>query len=299
MISFVYSRIPQGQRASIEGTAFAGHPVLCSTILASFRVAGGRALIPLLPRWAVLFRAVKTFGRVVWFCRNRCAAIGTEGAYPDVLTTPCGQSACGGDGDLKFSFPSWARAFVTVEENAGDWSHGVEFLDSYGEVIHKVFLTSRSNLDAFCWWVEMNHAPNPAAGHARELRSPARLEGPAALCEGEVRFLTQDDFHRFLRGLIESEIPVRISVGNDGLVQTASITPNRLQEDGVSIYLGGEGTGLQLRKDRLAEVSLHRACSSSTWILKAYESEGFAACAIAPTRDEDAQQWQDLPAEIE
>ncbi len=289
MIGFVYSRIPQGQRASIEGTAFAGNPVLSSTILAGVHLAGRRARIPLLPRWAVLFRGIKTFGRVVWSCRNRCAAIGTEGAYPEVLTTPCGQSACGGDGDLKFFFPSWTRAFVTVEENAGHWSHGVEFLDSYGEVIHKVFLTPHSNLDAFCWWVDMNHAPNPAPGHAREPRSPSRVEGPAAHCEGDVRFLSQDDFRRFLRGLIESEIPVRILVGNDGLVQTVRITPNRLQEDDVSIYLGGEEAGLQLRKDRLAEVSLHRSRGFCTWTLKAHESEGFAACAIAPTRSEDSQ----------
>ncbi len=286
----MYSRIPRGQHASIEGTAFAGNPVLSSTILASFHIAGRRALIPLLPRWAVLFRGVKTFGRVVWSCRNRCAAIGTEGVYPEVLTTPCGQSACGGDGDLKFFFPSWASAFVTVEENAGHWSHGVEFPDFYGEVIHKVLLTSHSNLDAFCWWVDMNHAPNPAAGHAPESRSPCRVEGSAALCEEDIRLLSQDDFRRFLRGLIESEIPVRISVGNDGLVQTVRITPNRLQEDDVSIYLGGEKAGLQLRKDRLAEVSLHRLCGFSTWILKAHESEGFVACAIAPTRSQDSQQ---------
>ena len=94
--------------------------------------------------------------------------------------------------------------------------------------------------------------------------------------------------------MIETELPIRISVGNEGLVQTVSVTPDRLQEDAQSIYLGGERTGVQLRKDWLAEVSLHRSCRSFAWILKAHESEGFVACAIEPARGEDAELWDGL-----
>lgn len=294
MIRSVYSRIPQGQRASIEGTAFAASPLLSSRFRASARVVGRRALIPILPRWAVLFRGVKTFGTVISFCRNRCAALGVVGAYPEVLSTPCGRSACGGLGDLKFFFPNWARAFVTIEEQAGGWLHAVEFQDPWGEVIHKLFLMPESDFDAFRWWVEINHAPNPASECVREPRSPSRVEWPAAPCEGAVRFLSKDDFRGLLRRMIESEVSVRISVGNEGLVQTARVRPNRLKEDDGSIYLGDEATGIQLRVSRLAEVSVHRFCSSATWMLKAYESEGFPACAIEPLSCVDSEQWESL-----
>ena len=103
MMFLVYSRIPQGQCASIAGTIFAENPLLSSTILANAHIVGRRVLIPILPRWAVLFRGVKTFGRVISFCQNGCAILGNLGVYPEVLTTPCGQSACGGDGDFKSS----------------------------------------------------------------------------------------------------------------------------------------------------------------------------------------------------
>jgi putative heme degradation protein len=291
MMSVVHSRIPQGWRASIEGTAFANHPLFTPTIRASARIVGERALIPLLPRWAVLFHGVKTFGRVIRYCRNRCAAACTEGAYPEVLTTPCGRNACGGEGELKFFFPHWARAFASVERRARDWAYAVEFYDFRGDPIHKVFLTPESDLEAFRWWVGLNHAADLAVRQVRGLRSPPRIEGPGALCEADARLLSKQSFRRFLRRLIEAELPIRISVGNEGLVQTVRVTPDRLQEDAQSIYLGGERTGVQLRKDWLAEVSLHRSCSSFGWILKAHESEGFVACAIEPARGEDAELW--------
>ena len=180
-MSVVHSRIPQGWRASIEGTAFASHPLFSPTIRASARIVGERALIPLLPRWAVLFHGVKTFGRVIRYCRNRCAAACTEGGYPEVLTTPCGRSACGGEGELKFFFPHWARAFASVERRARDWAYAVEFYDFRGDPIHKVFLTPESDLEAFRWWVGLNHAPDLAVRQVRRValssssRRPGRL----------------------------------------------------------------------------------------------------------------------------
>ena len=294
MMFLVYSRIPQGQCASIAGTIFVENPLLSSTILANAHIVGRRVLIPILPRWAVLFRGVKTFGRVISFCRNGCAVLGRVGVYPEVLTTPCGQSAGGGDGDFKFFFPQWARVFVTVEEHAGSWLYATEFQDACGEVIHKVCLTSESDLEAFRWWVELNQASNPSASFLRDMRSPSRVEGPAALCKGDARFLSGDDLRMLFRGMIETEVSVRISVGNEGLVQAARVRPNRLKEEGACVYLGDDESGLQLRVDRLAEVSLHCSLSSSNWILKAYEAEGFPACTVEPACGESSEGWERL-----
>lgn len=298
MMFRVYSRIPQGQCASIAGTVFAANPLLSSTMLAKAQIVGRRVLIPILPRWAVLFRGVKTFGRVISFCRNGCAVLGSVGVYPEVLTTPCGRSDCGGDGEFKFFFPQWARAFVTVEEHAGSWLYATEFQDACGDVIYKVCLTSESDLQAFRWWVELNQASNPAPGFLRDMRSPSRVEGPAALCEGEARFLSGDDLRMLFRGMIETEVSVRISVGNDGLVQAARVRPDPLKEEGACIYLGDDESGLQLRVDRLADVSLHRSLISSNWMLKAYESEGFPACTVEPARGESSEGWERLLRDV-
>jgi hypothetical protein len=53
----VRSRISPGSRGSIENTAFAANPLLAAENLANAQVVGGRALIPLLPRWLCSFEA--------------------------------------------------------------------------------------------------------------------------------------------------------------------------------------------------------------------------------------------------
>jgi putative heme degradation protein len=192
----VYSRIPQDQPGSLGESVFASCPLLSGDIRASARFQDERVLIPLLPRWAVLFRGLKTFGPVISFCRNRCAVLGTVADYPEVVSTPCGVSACGGAGDLKFFFPNWACAFVAVEEHAGDWLYTVEFQDAWGGVVHKIILTPESNFDSFTWWVKINHAPNPASGCLREPDLLARRRAASPVRE---RFACcQDDFRRFL-----------------------------------------------------------------------------------------------------
>ena len=240
---------------------------------------GGRGLIPLLPRWAVLFRGVRTFGRVVYVCVNRGATLGHVGPYPEIWSTPCGQGGWDDDRGLRFFFSGWAHGFVTVEQQEAGWLYAVEFQDFHGEVIHKVLLTSESNLDAFLWWLKINQASNCLSGSAPEKRSFDRVTGPRF----DVRRASQlsaDILCDLLRTMIETETRVRISVENDGLKQSLSITSSRLREDRSSIYFGDEETGLQLRLDQHSGIALHRSANPSTWRVQVCRPGGFSACAI-------------------
>ena len=137
---------------------------------------------------------------------------------------------------------------------------------------------------AFRWWVELNLAANFVGVLSPHARFPSRAEGPAALCEAEVSPLSQEDLRAFLRQLIEAKIPVRLLLGNDGLVQAAEMCPSSLCEQDDWIYLGDGGCGLQLRIGRLSEILFRCSPGSSDWVLKAYEPEGRLACRIAPSR---------------
>ena len=273
-------RISHGDRGSIESTAFAANPLLAAGNLANAQTNGGRALIPLLPRWAVLFRGVRTFGRVVYVCVNRGATLGHLGPYPEIWSTPCGQSGWDEDRGLKFFFSGWARGFVTVEQQVAGWLYAVEFQDFHGEVIHKVLLTPESNLDAFLWWLKINQASNCLSGSAPEKRSFDRVAGRAPFDVPRASQLSVDILRDLLRTMIETETRIRISVENDGLKQSLSITSSRLREDRSSIYFGDEETGLQLRLDQLSGIALHRSANPSTWRVQVCRPGGFSACAI-------------------
>ena len=274
------SRLSPGNRGSIEDTPFAANPLLAAENLANAQVIGGRALIPLLPRWAVLFRGVRTFGRVVYVCVNRGVTLGHLGPYPEIWSTPCGQSGWDDDRGLKFLFPGWARGFVTVEQREAGWLYAVEFQDFHGEVIHKIFLTSESNLEAFLWWLKINQASKCLSGSTPEKRPFDRIDGPAPFEVRRASQLSTDTLRDLFRAMIETETQVRISVENDGLMQSLSITSSRLREDRFSIYFGDEETGLQLRLDQLADIALHRSANPSKWRVQVCRPGGSPACAI-------------------
>ncbi len=281
----VFHRTPQGGCPRIEDTVFSGNPLLASAIRENVRIVGRRALIPLLPRWPVLFRGLRTFGRVTSFCRNSFAMLGSVGVYPEVWSTPCGRSARGGD--LTFSFPCWSRALATIQERSGDWLYAAEFLDAFGNMIHKVCLTPESDSEAFRWWVELNHATSPTAELSPYARFAPAVDDSDAHCEDDASVLSEDDFRALLRRSIEEETSVQILVANEGLAQGARMVPNCLRDDGDWIYLGDSGCGLQLRTGRPSQLSFRWSSSSREWVLKAYESEGRLVCTLFGRDDEE------------
>ena len=138
IMSGVSCGIRQAECPRIDDTVFSANPLLTPALRANVRVTGGCLQVPLLPRWSVLFRGVHTFGRVISFCGNSCGVLGSIGGYPEVWCTPCGRSASGAN--LKYFFPCWNRAFVTIEEQSDQWHYSVVFLDGCADVLHTVCL---------------------------------------------------------------------------------------------------------------------------------------------------------------
>jgi hypothetical protein len=147
-------------------------------------------------------------------------------------------------------------------------------------VIHKIFLTSESNLEAFLWWLKINQASKCLSGSTPEKRPFDRIDGPAPFEVRRASQLSTDTLRDLFRAMIETETQVRISVENDGLMQSLSIASSRLREDRFSIYFGDEKTGLQLRLDQLADIALHRSVNASKWRVQVCRAGGFPACAI-------------------
>ena len=205
--------------------------------------------------------------------------LGSVGVYPEVWCTPCGRSARGGD--LTFFFPGWSRALATIQEHSGDWLYAVEFLDAFGNMIHKVCLTPESDSEAFRWWVELNHAANPAAELSPYARFASRVDDSDAHCADDASLLSENDFRALLRRSVEAETSVQILVANEGLAQGARMAPNCLRDDGDWIYLGNDICGLQLRIGRPSDISFRWSSSSSDWVLKAYESEAASSALFA------------------
>jgi putative heme degradation protein len=297
IMSGVSCRIRQAEGLRIDDTVFSANPLLTPAIRANVRVTGNCLQVPLLPRWSVLFRGVHTFGRVISFCGNSCGVLGSIGGYPEAWCTPCGRSASGGN--LRYFFPCWHRAFVTIEEQSGAWHYSVAFLDACSDVLHTVCLTQDSDLEAFRWWVGLNHAASPGAEISSHVRAPSRVEGPSGLCEGEVVTLSKQTFSALLRRMIQEEISIQIFVGNDGLTQTAEMRPTHLREDAEWLYAADDSCGLRMRIARLTEIFLRGSSGSPDWALRAFEPEGRLVCAITPPKGSAPEDRRDALIKLE
>jgi putative heme degradation protein len=287
----------QGKCQRIEETVFSANPLLTPATRANARISDQRALIPLLPRWPVLFPGVRTFGRVISFCGNSHAGLGRIGRYPEVWCTPCGRSGSGGE--LEFSFPCWSRAFVSIEAQSGGWYYSAEFLDACGVVLHTVRLMPDSDWKAFRWWVELNHAAAPMAEISPHVRSLFRVEGPPDLREEKLKCLSRQDLSAFLHRVLEEEIAVQILVANDGLTHTAEMRPTYLREDDEWVYLANDSCGLRVRIARLTEIVLLRSTGNSDWTLKAYDPEACLVFAISPPRESGPRERQDALVKLD
>ena len=234
-----------------------------------------------LPRWSVLFRGVHTFGRVISFCGNSCGVLGSIGGYPEVWCTPCGRSASGAN--LKYFFPCWNRAFVTIEEQSDQWHYSVAFLDGCADVLHTVCLPPGIPTGR-----RFSGGSGSTTRRVPKLRSHRVFARPHELkdrpVEGEVVPLSKQEFSALLR-MIKEEISIQIFVGNDGLKQTAEMRPTHLREDADWIYAADDCCGLRMRIARLAEIFFHGSSGSTDWALRAFEPEGRLVCAITPPKE--------------
>ena len=280
----------------VEDTAFAASPLLASAVRENVRIVGGRLLIPLLPRWPVLIRGLRTFGPVISFCGNPWALLGTAGRYPEVWSTPCGRKARGGD--LEFFFPPWSRAFATIEKESGSWIYAAEFVDSLRNVLHKIHLTAESDWEAFRWWVEINRAPSPVAETSPYVRVRSGVGVGLASCEDEILPVSETVFRAMLRQIVQEEFSVQVCLSNEGLAQRAEVSAKFLREKRDSLLLAAVNCGLQTRPGDLGEICFQRSRTSPGWALKAYEPGGRLVFSVMAPADCCVQRAEEMLAAL-
>lgn len=122
----------------------------------------GNNVIRLKGDWKKLLADIKEVGYVMALTRNEYAVHERKGIYDNISFNKDGKMgvAVNPDIDLRFLMWDWKYAYAVRMEKANGPLFSFQFFNQYGEAIHKVYLTSKSNPTAYQKLVEQYKAKN-------------------------------------------------------------------------------------------------------------------------------------------
>lgn len=228
----------------------------------------GESAVLLRSDWQTLLPALLSLGEVMALTRNEHCVHERYGKYRETTIMPNGKMGLvvSSDIDLRLFLSGWKSAFALTEETKRGTQRSLQFFDSQGVAVHKVFLTESSDINAWDDLVVRFAAPEQSS----ELTIEPAVEKPAELADSEIdtvnmraRWARLKDTHHFyallknakttrlqalrlagrewaeplatdaLPRLFEAaaaqQLPIMVFVGNDHCVQIYSGTVTHLR----------------------------------------------------------------------
>ncbi|WP_207479431.1 hemin-degrading factor [Arenibaculum pallidiluteum] len=245
---------------------------------------------PLRADWGALFRRLPELGEVMVLTRNEWAVHEKTGRYEDVQVSDGPVGLVVGEAiDLRLFLTRWRHAYAVTETTKAGERHSIQVFDRDGTAVHKVYLTNRSDRDAFARLVEALHdsdvtglpevepwpaaaSPEPDAaidvpgfvaawdaledthdfhGLLRRFRVQ-RVQGLRLAGRERATPVAADSVRRVLTGAAETGLPIMVFVGNAGCIQIHTGPVRKLVETGPWYNVLDPGFNLHLREDAIA-----------------------------------------------
>ncbi|TGN20245.1 hemin-degrading factor [Leptospira idonii] len=261
----------------------------------------GKGVSLLKPNWADFLKSTPKLGYVMALTRNEPCVHERKGEYKDVSVNGMMGLAVGEDIDLRIFLSQWKIGFYS-EENRGDSVlKSFQFFDGYGEAIHKIYTTDKSNLEG---WAEVKEEFTVSdAALSEEIKRNKKPEESRPLAEGSLdgfladwgalqdthdffpllrkynvsrkaaleaaqgKFTKKVDnqlFEKLLTECRDAEQEIMIFVGNEGMIQIHTGKVSKLESMGPWFNVLDPIFNLHLRSDLIQE----------TWIVEKPTKDG-------------------------
>ncbi len=197
------------------------------------------------PEWAQLIERIPGLGHVMALTRNESAVHEKKGVYENISSTPIHGLVVGEDIDLRLFWHSWHSAFAVRSETARGPLDSIQFFDTYGTAIHKIYLTSDSDREAYLQLVgdfihddqSPEHSVQPEPEHA-ETSLPENFDGEAFRAAWTALRDTHD-FFPLLRKFKLERRQAFVEAGSEYAYQVATTSVR-------TILNGAAATGLEI-----------------------------------------------------
>ncbi len=255
--------------------------------------------IRLWPEWTQMLRTLPDLGEVLVMTGNSCAVLGKTAEYPHLEFCREARHAHNGDGSFDFEFIPWASALAVTKRCVHRASHFIEFRDHTGTVIHKVCLTEKTNQDRFIEWVQYHQAlPGIFPRSVSDLSADRwrTVQQRHWFDYDEVDIVDPLAISAVLRESQEMGMPINVVVGNEGVVQSAELVPQRIHPFQQWTFVSDDIVGLHLDQTSMVDVIVHHTPAARGMppgsALKCFDECGALRFAITPGSSVPAAEWR-------
>lgn len=254
---------------------------------------GGQGVIRLRPVFSEILEEIEGLGKVMALTRNDDVVHERKGVYLNAsLGSPHVGLFVGKDIDLRIFFKSWDSAFAVTDVARGKSRNSIQFFAKDGEAIHKIYMTSDSDINAYETFVEKYR--NEDQSQVQPIGEPAEAvkEQPdesidvESFRQGWVKLEDTHDFfglvrkHKLTRSqalrlapkgnyavkvdplafrkiislAAERETPIMVFVGNQGMIQIHTGSVKRLLDHEDWFNIMDPDFNLHVKEPHLKEV---------------------------------------------
>lgn len=272
------------------------------------------------PDWPAIMSSLAPLGIVMALTRNASCVHEKTGIYRNVSHHNHVGCVLSEEMNLRMFYQQWAHGFAVLEQTEQGTQRSLQFFDAKGVAIHKVFLKSHSNVEAYARLV-MRFADSKQAtgiciqnfveGRARHLDNDmdgvhSNSQNPD-LRMGEKMLLQQvtvDACQTLLQKAAADGVSLKVIVGNPGMTQIHSGSMTNVVAMGPWINVLDAGFNLHLRQDHIARAWIVKkpGVDAQVTSLALFDSQGDI---IATVSDEtqldqtDPNEWRALIERIQ
>jgi len=234
--------------------------------------------------WIGLLSSLAPLGELMGLTRNDHAVHELHGHYRNPEVTDSPREVVFNELGLRLLVDSWRHGFAVTEEAGGSARHSLQFFDSAGTAVHKIYVTERSHLGAYEDLVERHAAAKPfqAKGTTRGERlggvspkPPTQAEPLPAGDRLTARPVDRSSVERIMQLTAEIGLPLQIVVPSPAAVQTYSGPIHNIKRTGPWINVLDAGFNLHLRD----------AEAASFWVVSETSAAGVSLSLALHDRD--------------
>ncbi|MBK20241.1 MAG: hemin-degrading factor [Rhodospirillaceae bacterium] len=288
--------------------------------------------------WGSLIEELPSLGPVMALTRNDTVVHEKTGVFGNISIHGAMGLVLNDDIDLRILLNNWASGYALEEVTAHGLRKSLQFFDTSGTAVHKIYLVENSDHEAYRTLVQkyldsdqsrvqmvtVPSAPAPDADDSeidtdllrkqwlalRDVHdfmvllkklNVGRLQAMRLIGEDMAYQVTSDSFQNGLEIAAETGLPIMIFVGSPGVIQIHSGTVQTLKQVGPWFNVLDEGFNLHLRTDQIASAWVVRKPTKDGIItsLEIFDSENQQMALMFGVRKEGERERADWRALIE
>lgn len=202
----------------------------------------GRTATRLAGDWATLIEALPSIGQVMALTRNDHAVHEKTGEYRNIRIVGNVGLVLGEGIDLRLFLKHWHYGFAVKADDRSGAAESLQFFDSDGVAVHKIYLTGRSNRRAYDQLVNAYRSPDQSSRQAtlaKPSASPGRSDEEIDIEGLRTHWQALRDVHDFhdLLKMFGVSRTQGLRLGGAGLARPVEITAAPVLLDSVAELL--------------------------------------------------------------